>query len=74
MKGLQRLLGSADVVIRSKALMASELKTIIASLNPSLASDVVFACQIIIAFFLCLRTCTEDHVGGRLRWGNVFIQ
>lgn len=32
----------------------------------------VFVCQSIIAYFLCLGT--EDHVGGRLKWGNVFIQ
>ena len=49
-----------------------ELRSIVESLDPAIPADVVFACQCIIAYFLCLRT--EDHVGGRLRWGNVFIQ
>ena len=72
LKGLDRLLGTADVVIRSKALAPQELQKIIASLDSFNPADVVFACECIIAFFLCLRT--EDHVCGRLKWGHVFIQ
>ena len=72
LKGLDRLLGIADVVIRSKALAVTELHSLIAALDPACPTDVVFACECIIAFFLCLRT--EDHVGGRLKWGHIFIQ
>ena len=71
-KGLDRLLGIADVVIRTKALAVSELKQLVQALDPDCPKDIVFACECIIAFFLCLRT--EDHVGGRLKWGHVFIQ
>ena len=71
-QGLDRLLGTADVVIRSKALAPGELIQMIEALDPLLPVDVVFACECMIAFFLCLRT--EDHVCGRLKWGHVFIQ
>ena len=71
-KGLERLLGIADVVIRTKALAVTELKQLIDSLDFTCPSDIVFACECITAFFLCLRT--EDHVGGRLKWGHIFIQ
>ena len=65
MQRLFRLLGAADVVVRSKALLVSELQQIVMSLNITDPDDIVFECEIITAFFLCLRT--EDHVGGRMR-------
>jgi hypothetical protein len=71
-KGLIRILGSADVVIRTKALLVEELKCIIDSLDATNPTDIVFACECITAFFLCLRT--EDHVAVRLRWGDIYVQ
>jgi hypothetical protein len=71
-RGLERLLGPADVVVRTRAVSVSELKSIVDSLDPSVPQDCVFALESIVAFFLCLRT--EDHTGGRLLWGDVFMQ
>jgi hypothetical protein len=71
-KGLNRLLGTADVVVRTKALEVQELKDIIDSLDRTDPADIVFACESITAFFLCLRT--EDHVAGRMRWGDLYVQ
>jgi hypothetical protein len=71
-KGLNRLLGPADQVVRTRALMWEELEGILSSLNKAVPGDVVFGAQLVVAFSLCLRT--EDHTDGRLRWGDVFPQ
>ena len=71
-RGLRRLLGPADSVVRTKAVSMEELRAIVVSLDKLDAADCCFAAQIIVAFFLTLRT--EDHVAGRLRWGDVFPQ
>lgn len=71
-RGLERLLGPADVVVRTRAISVAELKAIVDALNPACPEDIVFALELIVAFFLCLRT--EDHTAGRLRWGDVYVQ
>jgi hypothetical protein len=71
-RGLRRLLGTADVVVRTRALSLTELRSIIDTLDPTVPEDCCFALEMIVAFFLCLRT--EDHVAGRLRWGHVYVQ
>ena len=71
-RGLTRLLGAADVVVRSRSISAAELKRMVDQLDATDPEDCCFALQIIVAFFLCLRT--EDHTCGRLRWGDVYPQ
>jgi integrase len=71
-RGLRRLLGPADSVERTRALSAAELKKILRSLNRHDADDVCFGAELTVAFWLALRT--EDHVAGRLRWGDVYPQ
>jgi len=71
-KGLNRLLGAADVVVRTRALGVHELEAILQSLDQSDPSEVSFGAQLVVAFMLALRT--EDHTDGRLRWGDVYPQ
>jgi hypothetical protein len=72
LRGLNRLLGPADEVVRARALGWDELELILASLDRSVPSEVGFGAQLVVAFSLCLRT--EDHTDGRLLWGDVFPQ
>lgn len=71
-RGLRRLLGPADVVDRTRALSLEELRRILRSLDKWDPRDVSFGAELVVAFWLALRT--EDHVGGRLRWGDVYLQ
>jgi hypothetical protein len=71
-RGLRRLLGPADSVERTRALSAAELKRILRSLDRRKADDVCFGAELVVAFWLALRT--EDHTAGRLRWGDVYPQ
>ena len=71
-RGLKRLLGPADEVVRTKATSVEELHKILGSLDKSDVNDVSFGAEICVAFFLALRT--EDHTDGRLRWGDIFPQ
>ena len=71
-RGLRRLLGPADCVERTRALSAKELKKILRSLDRHKADDVCFGAELVVAFWLALRT--EDHTAGRLRWGDVYPQ
>ena len=71
-RGLRRLFGPADVVVRTKALSLPDIHSIAASLDLSDPDDVCFGAEIILAFFLALRT--EDHTAGRLRWGDIYPQ
>ena len=71
-KGIKRLLGAADEVVRTRALGLEQLSTILEALNLSDRAQVSFGAQLSVAFFLALRT--EDHTGGRLRWGDVYPQ
>lgn len=68
--GLRRLLGTADAVVRTCAITMEDLAKICDSLHPADPVDACFGAQITVAFFLALRT--EDHTGGRLRWGDVY--
>ena len=72
LKGLMRLLGPADEVVRTRALGVEELHKILASLDRAVPEDACFGAQLVVAFFLCLRT--EDHTDGRLRWGDIYPQ
>ena len=71
-RGLKRLFGPADEVVTATALGVEELEAILASLDHSVPGDVRFGAQIVVAFFLTLRT--EDHTEGRLRWGDIYPQ
>ena len=42
------------------------------AVNGAVRSEVSFAAQLLVAFFLALRT--EDHTDGRLRWGDIYPQ
>jgi hypothetical protein len=59
-------------VVQIKAISFSEIVTILTSLSWDDPTDVCFGAQMLTAFFLALRT--EDHTGGRLRWGDIFPQ
>ena len=72
LKGLQRLLGPSDEVVRTRALGVVELLHILASLDRSVPEDACFGAQLVVAYFLCLRT--EDHTDGRLKWGAIYPQ
>lgn len=72
LRGLQRLLGAADEVVRIRALEFPHVIKIIAALSWDSPVDVCFGAQLLTAFFLALRT--EDHTGGRLLWGDVYPQ
>jgi hypothetical protein len=71
-KGINRMFSSADEVVRTRALGMEELVAILQAINRSSREQVAFAAQIVVAFFLCLRT--EDHVDGKLLWGDVYPQ
>jgi hypothetical protein len=72
LRGLKRLLGPADEVVRTRALGIEELGAILSSLDMADPSEVSFGAQLVVAFMLALRT--EDHTDGRMRWGDVFPQ
>jgi hypothetical protein len=72
LRGLYRLLGPADEVVRTRALGIDELETILRSLGVDDPNEVSFGAQLVVAFMLALRT--EDHTDGRLRWGDVYAQ
>ena len=71
-RGLMRLFGAADEVVRTRALGMDELVRILKSLNLYDVDDVSFGAEMCVAFLLCLRT--EDHTDGRMRWGDVYMQ
>jgi hypothetical protein len=71
-KGIMRLFGPADEVVRTRALGMDELGLILSQINLKSREQVCFGAQITVAFFLALRT--EDHTDGRLRWGDVYPQ
>ena len=73
-KGVMRLFGPADEVVRTRALGLEELLLILGQVNVMDMEQVCFAAQITVAFFLALRTDPEDHTDGRLRWGDVYPQ
>jgi len=66
------MLGSADVVVHTRAITMEDLARICTSLDPTDPIDACFGAQITTAFFLTLRT--EDHTDGCLRWGDVYPQ
>jgi hypothetical protein len=72
LRGLNRLLSASDEVVRTRAITIEDLATIVRSLDTKSPVEVALATQITLAFFLCLRT--EDHTGGRLRWGDIYPQ
>jgi hypothetical protein len=72
LRGLKRLLGAADEVVRTPAVSLDDISAIVASLHWDSPDDVSFGAELLTAFFLALRT--EDHVDGRLRWGDVYPQ
>ena len=72
LRGLRRLLGPSDEVVRTRALSVQELEAILASLDRADAGDVCFGAQLVVAFMLALRT--EDHTDGRMRWGDLYPQ
>ena len=71
-KGINRMFSSADEVVRTRALGMEELVAILQAINRSCREQVAFTAQIVVAFFLCLRT--EDHVDAKLLWGDVYPQ
>lgn len=72
LKGLMRLFGPSDEVVRTRALGLDDLSLILGSLDRTVPEDACFGAQLVVAFMLCLRT--EDHTDGRLRWGAVYPQ
>ena len=72
LRGLKRLLATSDQVVQTRAITMQHLHAMVQSLDIKDPESVCFACHLIIAFFLCLRT--EDHVNGRLKWGAVYPQ
>ena len=71
-KGLKRMLGAADVVVRAKAVSLEDVFVLVSSLDPAVPADCCFGAELILVFFLFLRT--EDHVAGRLRWKDIYLQ
>lgn len=68
-RGLRRLLGAADEVIRANALSLDEVRQLLESVDFSSPAQVGFGAQLLTAFFFALRT--EDHCDGRLRIKDV---
>ena len=62
LSGLRLIFGPADVVVRRSALSLPDFHTLVSSLDPTSPADICFAAELIVAFFLCLRT--EDHTTG----------
>lgn len=71
-KGIHRMFGSADEVVQTRALGLEELGQLLRAVNLSSREQVAFGAQMVVAFFLALRT--EDHTNGRLRWGDIYPQ
>jgi hypothetical protein len=69
-RGLKRVFGTSDEVVRTTAISVEDLSTICSKLDMRDPNQVSFGCEIITAFFLALRT--EDHVDGKLRNGDIF--
>lgn len=72
MKGLNRILTAPDKAVKARALSLHDVMALVVAADEQSKTDVVFCAQVIVAFFLALRT--EDHTGGRLLWGDVFMQ
>jgi hypothetical protein len=72
LRGLQRLFGPADVVVRSRAISLEDVQRLVVAADVGSPDEVCFVTQVLVAFFLCLRT--DDHCNGRLRWGDVYPQ
>ena len=47
-------------------------EALLGALDQTSPADVAFGAQLVVAYFLALRT--EDHTDGRLHWGDVFAQ
>ena len=71
-RGLKRLFGPLDPVVRQRAITVADLTVLVKALDPANPQDCCFACQLIIAFFLALRT--EDHTDGRMQWRDIFAR
>jgi hypothetical protein len=70
-RGLRRLLGPADEVVRTTAISLPELALIIRSLNLNDPDEVCFGAESLTAFFFGLRA--EDvHSDGRLRMQDIY--
>lgn len=69
-RGLKRLFGPADVVVRARALTMDDLRRLVAAADPTDPDDVCFVAMLLTAFFLCLRT--SEYTNGALRWGDVY--
>jgi hypothetical protein len=71
-KGLHRLLDAADTVVPTRPISIDDLKHLIKSLDPAYAQNCSFACQLITAFFLALRT--EAHTNGHMLWKDISVE
>ena len=71
-RGLKRVFGTTDEVVRTTALTVEDLATMCSKLDMTDPNQVSFGCEIITAFFLALRT--EDHVDGRLQHRDIYPQ
>ena len=68
-RGVKRLFGASDEPIRTRALGVSELRQLLESIDRTDPGEVCLGAQLVVAFFLALRT--EDHTDGRLRLGDI---
>lgn len=71
-KGLHRLLDASDAVVHTRPISIDDLKHLIKSLDATSAPDCSFACQLITAFFLALRT--EAHSSGHMIWKDISVE
>jgi hypothetical protein len=71
-KGLKRLLRAPDQVVQTRALELQHLRDVVTAADANDPDAVCMVAEMIIAFFLCLRT--EDHVAGHLLWGDIYPQ
>ena len=71
-KGLKRLLRAPDQVVQTRTLELQQLRDVVTAADANDPDAVCMVAEMIIAFFLCLRT--EDHVAGRLLWGDIYPQ
>lgn len=69
LRGMRRLLGAADEVVRTSSLSLDDIRRVLEAVDFSVGSEVGFGAQMLAAFFFCLRT--EDHCEGRLHMGDV---
>jgi integrase len=70
MRGLKRLLGPSDQIVRATAISIQEVAKLLRSVTLTDPDEVCFGAQTLTAYMFGLRA--QDHCDGRLRMGDIY--